>query len=366
MKLNYILASLLIGMPLYTSIYAQDVRGNTNSNIAVEWFSEKNNTGYRSTPTPVSQAEPVRYSNEGQQYAAPIRYAEPQNVSGYRSAPAPVNYAEPAHYASEGQQYAAPIRYAEPQNVSGYRSAPAPVNYTEPAHYPSEGQQYAAPIRYAEPQNVSGYRNAPAPVNYAEPSSYTESIYYATPMNYGGPQSSALSRENSTINNNEFLKNASDQFNYSYKKAIDDRSVRLANNPNIIRFPEGFTMSLPQNKYNITKENGIYTFRYKNVPDQTANFDIYVTDFNLQESLPDNGHFCVAKNENLGLYAIYTVNKETDKRNIIGFRLFYTLPITESKYITARSILFKNYEDSKKYVDEIVNLHQDNRLYTSR
>lgn len=157
-----------------------------------------------------------------------------------------------------------------------------------------------------------------------------------------------------------------DKYNYQYKNIEEKKEVRLANIPNVVFFPEGFTMRVPENTYNIIRKNGKYSFYHKEIPDQSANFEVYVTNFDLQKSLPQNNHFCISKNKNLGMYIVYSVDKKTNTKDILGFRLFYTLPIDENTYVTVRSTLFSSYELNKLYVDDVVNLNYANAYYTSK
>ncbi len=153
--------------------------------------------------------------------------------------------------------------------------------------------------------------------------------------------------------------NTSNRIEYTdlFSDIKGEKDIRSAHIPNVVYFPEGFSMRIPKDTYEITREKGKYTFYMKETPGETANFEVYVTDFDLQASLHDNGYFCISKNKNLGMYAVYTVNKKTNTRSIHGFRLFYTLPIEGDKYVTVRSSLFKNYKQSSQYVNEIVNLN---------
>ena len=157
-----------------------------------------------------------------------------------------------------------------------------------------------------------------------------------------------------------------ERYNYHFKNADKKKDIRYASIPNMIYFPEGFTMSIPNDKYYINRHNGKYTFSREDTQDENANFEVYVTDFDLQKSLAENNHFCVSKNRNLGLYIVYTIDRQTNTKDILGFRLFYTLPIDENTYVTVRSNLFNSYEQNRFYVHDVVNLHYGNVFYTNR
>ncbi|MFR9166388.1 MAG: hypothetical protein ACLVKO_09320 [Dysgonomonas sp.] len=123
-----------------------------------------------------------------------------------------------------------------------------------------------------------------------------------------------------------------------------------------VAFPEGFVMELPVNTYVINRQGGHYTFKFKNHPEQKVDFDVIVTNFNPHDRLKENNHFLVSKNRNLGLYGLYVNNEVTGKRDILGFRLFYTMPIDENTYVTARSVVFDSYEESQEYVEDLLAL----------
>ncbi len=162
--------------------------------------------------------------------------------------------------------------------------------------------------------------------------------------------------------------NILEEYNYDskiVKKTAKD--IQRPNIPHMVYFPEGFAMTIPKDKYEIVRSKGKYTFIYKDFPDEAAHFDVYVTDFDLQSSLEEHNHFCVSKNKNLAVYAVYTIDEKTDQRIITGFRMFYTLPINNNKYVTVRSLLFKEFNDNNLYIKDIVNLnYATTPLYSSK
>ncbi len=157
-----------------------------------------------------------------------------------------------------------------------------------------------------------------------------------------------------------------ERYNQRFKNAEQKKDIRHTSIPNMVYFPEGFTMRIPNDKYHISRHNGKYTFSRKDTPDENANFEVYVTNFDLQKSLAENNHFCVSKNRNLGLYAVYTIDKRTNTKDILGFRLFYTLPIDGNTYVTVRSNIFNSYEQNRFYVHDVVNLQYGSVFYTNR
>jgi len=348
--------------------YTQTYNGNQN----VIQNPQYNNN--RVQPNPVEQAVVPQYYNQNYVGQQPYNHAYNgnQNASQYpqysnsRVQPSQVEQPVVSQYYNQSQNFGVQQPYAQAYNENPY------VN--QYPQYSNNGGQYnqveqpVVPQYYNQNQNVAtqqpynqAYNEIPYVIqnpqynnNRVQPNQVESPV---VPQYYNQNQKS----ENSTITPED-----PDMYNYLFKNILENKKdAKLSNIDNVIYFPEGFSMSLPNNKYNITREKGKYIFHQKDFPDETANFEIYVTDFDLQESLSDNGHFLVSKNNNLGLYGIYSIDKQTDQRKILGFRLFYTLPIDNNKYVTARSTLFKNYEDSKLYVKDVVNLNYGNLYYTS-
>lgn len=146
-------------------------------------------------------------------------------------------------------------------------------------------------------------------------------------------------------------------FNTEYKQIVNSVVQKnIADSFEKIYFPEGFTMNLPKNTYTISKEKGKYIFQYKKTPSEFASFEVFVTDYNIQDVLASNNYFLVSKNGELALYGVYALNEKTNMREILGFRLFYTVLLDNNVYITSRSNIFKDYTLNKNYIKEVANI----------